>query len=149
MSTKKSLLTSLILFLLACAMSPISSYAQSPQSADSLARTLEALYKAAGGGKNKGNRIGSKEETTGGDLNRLTLPGQIIIPKLDEGEFLGPMGTQVFSGGGGVSYGIKRKGDLVWCKHRGYENGDSSWANGGDEIIIGTGWQYFMSRLVN
>ena len=46
---------------------------------------------------------------------------------------------QVVSGGDGVLYGVKQDGGLVWYKNTGWQNGESSWANGGNERVLATG----------
>jgi hypothetical protein len=50
---------------------------------------------------------------------------------------------QVISGGGGVLYGIKPTGELVWYRHDGYTNGTARWTGGNGDRTVGSGWQDF------
>lgn len=43
----------------------------------------------------------------------------------------------------GVIYGIKPNGDLMWYNHYGYENGNNSWANGGNGAKVGQEWNMY------
>ena len=46
-------------------------------------------------------------------------------------------------GGNGVIYAVQSDGSLLWYRHEGWTNGTASWANGGQGLTIGTGWQVF------
>ncbi|WES66018.1 tachylectin-related carbohydrate-binding protein [Microbacter sp. GSS18] len=54
--------------------------------------------------------------------------------------------THVISGGDGVLYGVKPDGSLVWYRHEGWQTGDATFANGGNERVLarghgpGSGW---------
>lgn len=52
--------------------------------------------------------------------------------------------TRVFSGGGGVIYGIDSAGDLWWYEHLSGQ-GVQAWANGGVGRKVGHGWGHFIN----
>jgi hypothetical protein len=54
----------------------------------------------------------------------------------------------VFSGGGGVIYGVLENGDLMWFRHDGHDNGSPSWAFSGVGKKVGTGWSKLGARQV-
>ncbi len=49
----------------------------------------------------------------------------------------------VFATSDGVIYAIQTNGDLLWFKHNGWQNGAVQWANNGNGIKVGNGWQNF------
>lgn len=53
--------------------------------------------------------------------------------------------TTVFASSNGVIYGIQPGGDLLWYKHRGWQNGSSTWENNGNSRRVGSSWQGFRS----
>jgi hypothetical protein len=52
-----------------------------------------------------------------------------------------------FSGENGIIYMVHRNGDLYWYRHTGYSDGKDSWANGGQAVRIGNGWNAVASAF--
>jgi N,N-dimethylformamidase len=50
-------------------------------------------------------------------------------------------------GGNGIIYAIQADGALFWYRHVGWQNGATTWANGGQARLIGTGWHIFSTVL--
>jgi hypothetical protein len=48
------------------------------------------------------------------------------------------------AGNGGVIYGVRPNGDLMWSKHTGRGNGEYTWATD-DFKKVGEGWSQFAS----
>lgn len=51
--------------------------------------------------------------------------------------------TQVIGGSHGILYAIRRDGIIEWYNHVGFRDGTTAWANGGQGIQIGNGWDVF------
>ncbi|MER7950999.1 tachylectin-related carbohydrate-binding protein [Streptomyces sp. NPDC096079] len=51
--------------------------------------------------------------------------------------------STVFSGGGGVIYGITPAGDLQWYRHDGWTDGTNRWTAGAGGNNIGGGWNMY------
>ena len=56
---------------------------------------------------------------------------------------------RLMPGGNGVIYGLQSDGALLWHRHEGWANGTATWANGGQPVTVGTGWQVFSQVLVD
>lgn len=56
---------------------------------------------------------------------------------------------RLMPGGNGVIYAVQSDGALQWYRNVGWANGAATWANGGQSLTIGTGWQIFNQILVD
>lgn len=90
---------------------------------------------------NLGNLLWYKHEGSQTDTDKWSNKGQGVIVGSGWGEY-----QNIFYGGDGVIYATKNNGDLTWHRHYGWEKGNKDdWANGGKEIVIGNGWNSFLS----
>lgn len=44
---------------------------------------------------------------------------------------------------GGIIYGVKSNGDLLWYRHNGWKTGSQDWANNGTGKPVGNGWDIY------
>ncbi|WP_134730107.1 N,N-dimethylformamidase beta subunit family domain-containing protein [Amycolatopsis nivea] len=55
--------------------------------------------------------------------------------------------SRLVGGGDGIVYAVQADGALYWYRHRGWATGAFDWANQGSGLLIGSGWQDFVTVL--
>lgn len=53
----------------------------------------------------------------------------------------------ILGGGEGIIYAIKKNGELAWYRHNGWKSGREDWENDGKEMLIGKGWNDYVSII--
>src|SRR5437879_4659242 len=56
---------------------------------------------------------------------------------------------RMIPGSNGTIFSLRADGALLYYQHQGWKDGSATWANGGNGVQIGSGWQVFHTVLAS